>query len=177
MITRLEEKLVLDNGFIRVFNDKVSFNGESEGYYFRYSLAERFPNYGVAIICEFEDKIYLQEIFRYAPQEFFIETVKGMGMNGKTPAETAAVEVREETGGIIESIEEMGAIKGDLSDFPVYCFLAKIKSFGETEHEDSEFIQNLKGYTMEEVKQMVLEDKMQDTATMAIILKYLAKKM
>ena len=176
MINKLEENLILDNGFVRVFNDKVSFDGKSEGYYFRYSLAERFPNYGVAIICEYEDKVYLQEIFRYAPQEFFLETVKGMGMNNKTPLETAEIEVREETGGIIESIQEMGAIKGDLSDFPVHCFYAKIKNFGDMEHEESEFIQNLKGYTLEEIKKLVLEDKMQDTATMAVLLKYIMLK-
>lgn len=176
MIKKLKENLILDNGFVRVYNDLVSFNGKSEGEYFRFSLSERFPNYGVAIICEFEGKIYLQEIFRYAPQEFFIETVKGMGMNNKTPLETATIEVREETGGIIESVEEIGAIKGDLSDFPIHCFIAKIKEFSDTEHEDSEFIQNLKGYTLDEVKKLILEDKIQDTATMAILLKYLMTK-
>lgn len=173
MIKRLKENLILDNGFIRVYNDRVSFDGKAEGDYFRYSLSEKFPNHGVAIICEFENKIYLQEVYRYAPQEYFIETVKGMGMKDKTPLETAEIEVREEMGGILESIKELGVFKGDLSDFPVYCFLAKIKSFKDTEHESTEIIQNLKGYTREEVKELIREDKIQDTATMSILLKYL----
>lgn len=173
MIKTIKENIILDNGFIKVYNDTVSFNGKSEGNYFKYSLSDKFPNYGVAIICEYEEKIYLQEIFRYAHQDKMIETVKGMGMKDKTPLETATIEVREETGGIIDSIKEIGIIKNDLSDCLIHCFVAKIKNFEDTNHEESEFIENLKGYSILEIKEMIINDELQDGLTMSIILKYL----
>jgi 8-oxo-dGTP pyrophosphatase MutT (NUDIX family) len=176
MIKKIKENLVIDNGFIRVYNDTVSFDGKSECKYFRYSLSERFPNYGVAIISEFEDKILLQEVFRYAHQDFLIETVKGMGMKDKSPLETAIIEVKEEMGATVDSIKDIGIIKNDLSDTLIYCFYAKIKKFGEKSLEDTEIIQNLTHYNIKDINKLILEDKIQDTVTMSILLKYLALK-
>lgn len=141
MIERLEEVLVMDNGYVRVYNDRVLFNGKKEGNYFRLSFTG--ANYGVCVICEHDDKIVLLENYRYALQSFMIETVKGMGMNSKTPMETISIEIEEEIGGVIESIEDIGLIKNDLMDAPIHCFVAKIKEFKNVNHEDTECIKNI----------------------------------
>ncbi len=174
MIERLEEVLVMDNGYVRVYNDRVLFNGKTEGNYFRLSFTS--ANYGVCVICEYDDKIVLLENYRYALQSFMTETVKGMGMNDKTPLETISIEIEEEIGGVIEKIDELGLIKNDLMDAPIYCFVAKIKEFKEVKHEDTECIESINLKTLEEVKSLVLNDKIQDTVTLSLLAKYFLTK-
>ncbi len=172
MIKRIKEKLVMDNGFVKVFNDDVLFNGKIKGQYFRQSLSSRFPNYGVIGICEYEGKIVLLENFRYAHQKFQMETVKGMGMNDKTPMETMKIEVNEEIGGIIDKIELLGNVTGDMSDTELFCFKISIKGFEHLKHEDTEVIKNINLYSIEEVEQMISNNTIEDMVTIAAFLKY-----
>lgn len=170
MIERLKEVLVLDNGFIKTYNDRVLFNGKTEGDYFRLSFSS--ANYGVCAICEYEGKIILLENYRYPHQSFAVETIKGMGMNNKTPLETISREIEEEVGGIIDNIEDLGIIMNDISDAPIHCFVAKIKSFKEVNHEETECIRNIDFKTIEEVKDMVKEDIIKDSVTLSLLAKY-----
>lgn len=176
MIKRIKEQLIMDNGFVRVYNDKVLFNGKTEGFYFRQSLSERLPNYGVIAICEYDDKIILLDNFRYAHQKNQMETVKGMGMADKTAEETIAIEVSEEIGGIIESIESLGTMTADMSDTELYCFYVKLSGFGDTKHEETESISNIALYSIEEVKSFIFENKIEDMVTLSAIVKYLQLK-
>lgn len=171
MIERIEEVLVLDNGFVKVYNDRVLFNGKTEGNYFRLSF--NGANYGVCVICEFQGKILLLENYRYALQSFMTETVKGMGMKDKTPLETISIEIEEEVGGVIESIKDIGVIKNDLMDAPIHCFVAKIKEFKEVNHEETECIENIQLRSIDEVKEMIINDDIQDVVTLSLLAKYL----
>lgn len=173
MIKKIKEVLVLDNGFLRVFNDEVEFESGVRGHYFRQSLSERLPNYGVITICEYNGKIILLENFRYAHQKYQIETIKGMGMNNKTPIETATIEIEEEIGGILDTIEPMGEIKADLSDTDLFLFVAKIKDFKSVKHEDTESIKNIKQYSIEDIYQLIKENKIEDTVTLAALMQYI----
>lgn len=173
MIKRVEDNLVLDNGFVRIYNDKVLFNGGKEGFYFRESASINNPNYGVAIICEIKDNIILFENYRYAHQEFLIETVKGMGMKNKKPIEAAIIEIEEEVGGTIQEIIQIGKIKNDKCDTPIYCFHAKITELKETSHEDTEFIKNIKAYSKDDVKKMISNFEIEDTVTLSLLAKVL----
>ncbi len=171
MIKKTKEVLVLDNGFVRVYNDEVLFNGKAKGNYIKFSLSERFPNYGVAIICEHEGKFALMDNFRYAHQAFSTEIVKGMGMKDKTPIETALIEVREEIGGIVDKIEELGQVRGDMTDIIVHCFHVKIKGLKEVKHEETEVIENIRFVELKEVKQLIRKNKIQDDVTLALFAK------
>ena len=175
MIKKIEEILVIDNGFIKVFNDRVSFGDSVEGNYIKISNSSNFPNFGITVICLYKDKIYLQDSYRYAHQSYSLETVKGFGMNDHTPIETAEIEISEEIGGKIKSITSLGCIKNDISDTNIFCFAAEISSFSETNHEETEFIKNIKGYTLEEVKSMVKNNIIKDALTLAILTKFLCK--
>lgn len=172
MIKRIKEVLVMDNGFFKVYNDKVLFNGKTEGEYFRQSLSDKYPNFGVIAICEYEDKIILLENFRYAHQKFQIETVKGMGMKGKTPRETILIEVNEEIGGIVESIDDLGLIMTDISDTDIFLFKIKLSGFTETKHEETEVIQNIALYSEDEVNELIKSGKIEDSGTLSAILRF-----
>tara|TARA_Y100001960_G_scaffold333891_1_gene441981 strand:- start:14880 stop:15401 length:522 start_codon:yes stop_codon:yes gene_type:complete len=173
MIKKIKENVVMDNGFVRVYNDHVEFNGGIEGQYFRMSLSERLPNYGVAIICEYNGKFIIMDNYRYAHNGFLIEIVKGMGMNDKTPEETARIEVEEEIGGRLENLISLGEVKGDLSDTIVHCFHAKISSFIDTNHEETETIENIRLVSIEEIKKLIRNNEIQDTVTLSLFAKIL----
>lgn len=176
MIKRLKEILVMDNGFVRFYNDKVLFGDGSEGDYARMSFSSKGKPFGISVVCEFEGGIVLQDSYRYAPQETMVEIVKGMGMDGKTALETARIEIKEEIGGEIESIESLGIIQPDMADFKIHCFVAKIKELGATQHEKTESISNIRVKSIDEVFDMVVKDEIKDELTLGILFKYIAFK-
>lgn len=173
MIKRIKEVLMFDNGFMRAYNDEVLFHGKIKGNYFRYSFSEKEANYGVVVLCEYKNRFVLLDCFRYAHQELLIETVKGMGMKNKTPIETATIEVKEEIGGVIESIDSLGILRNDVSDALIHCFHAKISSFQDTDHEETEVIENIRLKTRSEIKDMIKTNQIEDLVTLALFAKIL----
>lgn len=176
MIKKIKEVVVNDNGFVKVFNDEVEFPDGSSGHYFKYELSERFPNFGISVVPVYKNEIIMFKNYRYALEKYALEVVKGMGMNDKTPEETAIIEIREEIGGVVKEIESLGYYQGDLSSTTVYCFMVEIDHFIETKHEASESIIDIKTYSIEFIKKMILEQKITDTGTLSILNKFLIHK-
>lgn len=173
MIKKIKENLIMDNGFVRAYNDEVLFNGKIKGHYFKYSLSGRFPNHGVAIIPILNGRIVLADNYRYAINGYLTEIVKGMGVKGQTPLETAKMEVREEIGGVIENIQPIGVIQHDLSDIDLHCFVAHLTTLQEQELEETESIENIRTYTVDEIKDLLINNKIQDMTTISVLSLYL----
>lgn len=178
MIKTIKDITVLDNGFLKVNNDLVEFPNKQKGNYFKMSTSDKLPNYCVAgLVITTDNKIILMDNYRYAHRDYNIETVKGLGMSGKTPLETFKIELKEEIGGSYEEIEEQNFIQGDSQDFPIYVFHATgVKQEYETEHEETEFIQEIHAYTEDEVKTMIKEGIITDVVTLSILGIYFLNK-
>ncbi len=147
------------------------------GKYFRMSLSERLPDFGVHVIAVYKDKIVMFENYRYAIEDYSFEIVKGMGMNGKTPAETAEIEVLEEVGGVIKEIDgkkqikDLGFFRHDMASTKIHCFYVELEKFIDTRHEDSEFISNIKLYSKDEIKEFINNGTINDMSTIAAFAK------
>lgn len=169
MIRTLKEIVVMDNGFVKVHNDRVEFPNKTRGNYYKVSISDRLPQYGVAGVVITEDKkIVLMENFKYAHQVYGIETVKGFGMHGKTPKEAFETEMKEEVGYLSNEVSQILKIRQGNEDFWVYVFVAKSAVFDEPDQEGTESIKNIREYSFDEVQSMILEGKITDPVTLTV---------
>ena len=170
MIKKLEEIVVMDNGFVKVHNDRVEFPNKSQGYYYKMSISDNLPQYGVSGVVITEDrKIVLMENFRYAHQQYNIETVKGFGMHGKTPKEAFEIEMLEEVGYVSEDVTEVMKVREGSQDFWVHAFVAKNAKYDQPHHEGTEAIKNIREYTFEEIQAMIHSGQVTDSMSLAVL--------
>lgn len=171
MIKTLEEIIVMDNGFVKVHNDKVEFPDQSNGFYYKISISNRFPNYGVCgLVITQDNQIILMDNYRYAHADYATETVKGFGMAKKSPFETFKVEMLEEVGYQSSDIQEVFKLRGDSHDYFVHCFIARNSiNIGDTFHENTEVIKNIKEVTLRDAQEMIKSGVITDPLTITLI--------
>lgn len=120
LIATVEQRLVYENEYVSVFDDRVIFPDGHEGTY--YYSRWKAP-YGVAIVAVNGGRALLVRTYRYAEQAFSVEIPMGFGVAGRTPAEQAAVELGEETGLKAERFEPL-LIVG--RNYRTHVFLAQV---------------------------------------------------
>jgi ADP-ribose pyrophosphatase len=171
MIKTIKENIVMDNGFVKVYNNTVEFPDNTIGSYYKTTLSDKLPNYGVAGIAITRDnKIILMDNYRYAHSDFSIETVKGFGMHNKTALETFKIEMLEEIGFESNDVEEVLKLRESNSDYFAHCFVAKnCTSIGKTAHEDTEIIENIKEVDFKEAIRMIKNGNITDPLTIVLI--------
>jgi ADP-ribose pyrophosphatase YjhB (NUDIX family) len=104
MIETVEERLVYENAFVRVFDDRVRFPDGSPGTYFRTQWRAPF---GVAVVAVQEKEVVLVRNHRYSERAWSVEIPQGFGNLGETPEDAARRELFEETGLKTASIEPL----------------------------------------------------------------------
>lgn len=171
MIHTLKEIVVMDNGFVKVHNDRVEFSDKSRGNYFKLSISDGLPNYGVAgVVITDDNKLVLMDNFRYAHQAYNTETVKGFGMTGKTPKEAFEIEMLEEVGCVSDDITETLTIREGSHTYWIHCFVAKQARFTESSAQDvTEDIKNIRTVTFDQAREMIASGEMTDTMTLALV--------
>lgn len=170
MIKTLEEIVVMDNGFVKVYNDRVEFPNKTEGNYYKISISDRLPQYGVSgVVITSDNKIVLLENFRYAHQEYGIETVKGYGMHNKTPKEAFEIEMKEEIGYLSDDVSEIIKVRQGNEDFWVYLFVAKEAVFDKRDQDPTESIENIKEHTFDEVQEMIVSGLITDPLSLTAL--------
>lgn len=170
MIKTLKEIVVMDNGFLKVHNDRVEFPNKTQGNYYKLTVSDGLPKYGVAgVVITDDNKIVLMENFQYAHQAYGTETVKGFGMHGKTPKEAFEIEMKEEVGYLSDDISEILSIREGSQDFWIYAFVAKNARFDKPEHEGTESIRNIQAYTFDEIQEMILSGKITDSMSLTVL--------
>ena len=177
MIKTLKENIVMDNNFVKINNDTVEFPDKSTGFYYKISLSDRFPNYGVAgLVVTAKNEVILMDNYRYAHKEYAKETIKGFGIIDKTPIETFQVEMIEEIGFSSKNIQETFKLRGDNHDFFVHCFIAKnsIKT-NKTSHENSEVIKSINKFTLKEALYLIDSGGITDPLTIVLIQNFILK--
>lgn len=120
VIGTVEQRLVYENDYVCVFDDRVVFPDGHEGtfYYSRWKAP-----YGVAIVAVNGGRALLVRTYRYGEQGYSVEIPMGFGVAGRTPAEQAAVELGEETGLEAKRFEPLLVVGGK---YRTHVFLAQV---------------------------------------------------
>lgn len=164
-IKRVSENLVYSNKFYKFYDDYVTIDGEKIFNYVRISYAQ--SNFGVCgLVITKNNKIILFKNFRYAPDEYRIECVKGFGEQNLTPFANFKKELKEEIGGKSDEIIYVGESNLDNTDCVVHCFIAKNTEIAyEIDREETELIYDVNEYTFEEVKNLLKNNLIKDSLT------------
>ena len=168
---KLSSETIYDGRVIKVSKDIVSCpNGES-------SLREIVHHRGgVGILFKINDKFVLERQYRYAFDEEIIEIPAGKLEKGEAPLPAAKREMLEETG--YRPLEMIHL--GDM--YPTVGYSNEIihlyycdKAVKEERHLDSDEVIDLFTLSLEEVEQLINENKIKDSKTIAAFYLYKSK--
>jgi 8-oxo-dGTP pyrophosphatase MutT (NUDIX family) len=167
----LDSKIVYQNPWITVHEDKVIHPGGGEGIYSVIDAKD-----GVLVIAEDADKnIYLMEAYRYPIKRWVLEAASGGIEPGDTPEICAQKELQEELGLTSNDWTALGGFApsygGAMADRQ-YVFLARNCVEGEHNREPGEAIRAVKKFTRGELFQMVKNGTVEDGQTLAGLLHY-----
>ncbi len=169
---RIDGETIFDGKVVKVIKDKVLCPNNNEAY--REIIRH---NGGAAILCVTpENKVLLIRQFRYAYDEVIYEIPAGKLEKNENPYDAALRELEEETGFKAESLETLGVIYPTCgySDEKIYLYLAKNVTKGHMNLDEDEVIETLY-VTLDEAKNMILENKIKDAKTICAISNYLLK--
>jgi 8-oxo-dGTP pyrophosphatase MutT (NUDIX family) len=164
-ITQISSRLVYENRWLRLREDKVRRLDGSEGIY---SVLERAE---FAVICPVQDgEIYLVEQFRYPIGRRVWEFPMGTWeWQEVAPTVLAAAELKEETGLIAGKLVEIGSIvqAAGYSNQEGRVFFATELTAGDSEREQEEQDMVLGRFKIAEVERMIRDGVIQDAITIA----------
>ncbi|MFN6943652.1 MAG: NUDIX domain-containing protein [Cytophagaceae bacterium] len=167
--TTLSSKDIYENPWISVREDQVLNPNGGKGIY---GVVE-FKNKAIGIVPVDKDGyIYLIGQYRYPLKEYSWEIPEGGGPIGLDPLESAKRELKEETG---FSAKEWTLIQrfhtsNSVTNEEGFIFMAEDLTEGETEFEETEQLQ-IKKVHLTEALEMVMENKITDSMSVAGILK------
>ncbi len=164
-ITQISSRLVYENRWLRLREDRVRRLDGSEGIY---SVLERSE---FAVICPVQDgEIYLVEQFRYPIGQRAWEFPMGTWeWQAVPPATLAAAELKEETGLVAGRLEEIGRVfqAAGYSNQEGRVFFATDLRPGEAERELEEQDMVLGRFTVAGVERMIRDGVIRDAITVA----------
>jgi ADP-ribose pyrophosphatase len=167
--TKLERKMIYENSWITLVEDKVLNPAGKEGIY----GTVHFKNRAIGIIpIDHEGNTWLIGQYRYPLNEYSWEIPMGGGPGDENDLESAKRELKEETGLSAAKWEQVLKIhtSNSVTDEVGYVFLAQELSEGETDFEETEQLQ-IKKLSFKEVFQMAMNGEITDSLSLAGILK------
>lgn len=173
-IKRLKRELVANGVIIDYYQDTMQI---PNGNVVKWDLIDHKG--AAAIVAVREDgKLLMVRQYRNALERETLEIPAG-GLNGREePTDVAAMrELREETGYVCDKVELLNSIYTTVAfcNEKIDIYLARgLKQPGSQHLDEDEYI-NVEAYTVEELKQMIFDCKIQDSKTICGILSYAAK--
>ncbi|WP_421865617.1 NUDIX domain-containing protein [Motiliproteus sp.] len=165
--TRLASKLIYENPWIRIREDKVLTPSGSEGIY---GLV-KFRNRAVAIIpIDNEGYTWLVGQYRYALGDYSWEVPMGGHPVELDPLDGAHKELREETGLRAQQMTEFlrVQISNSVTDELGVAYLAQQLTPGETDFDDTEQLQ-IRRLPFDDAIAMCLDGRIQDLFSIAAL--------
>ena len=128
--------VVYEDGCLLVLRDAVRRPDGTLGTYIRTVSAD--CSRGVAILPLMDNQAILIRHFRHATRLTHLEIPRGFGRGGRTSAEQAVLELREEIGATVVELIELGSIhpNAGMSSDPADLFLARIREIGEPQRDE-----------------------------------------
>lgn len=169
----LKHELIAKGSIIDYYQDSVAV---PNGNIARYDIID---HKGAAAVVAVRDdgKLLMVRQYRYALGRETLEIPAG-GLNGREePTEAAARrELEEETGYTCGKLELLNSIFTTVAfcNEKIDIYLARDLKPGKQHLDEDEFI-DVEAYTVEELKQMVFDCKIQDSKTICAIMTYAAK--
>jgi 8-oxo-dGTP pyrophosphatase MutT (NUDIX family) len=169
----LDSKVVYQNPWMKVYEDKVRMPGGAEGIY---GFVEGKP--GIFIIAmDEDDKVYLVESFRYPTQKWQWELPTGGIDVGMSPLDAAKNELAEELGMTAEQwthVNTYAPTHNGLMKDTQYVFVAKGLHSGTEQHEEFEAIRAVKAVSFKEILAMIAAGKLADGQSLAALMQFFA---
>lgn len=147
-------------------NDVVQFPNGSYGIYSRISWLKGLTgSTGVAVlIVSPKGNLLLNRNYRHATRSWEYELPRGLSHENEAPEATALREVAEETGWHVNELHHLGEMVPDsgICNARVQVFLAKAAYLDEAQPEDSEVIVAVDEFSLSEVKNGLIQNKLRD---------------
>ena len=170
---RLKRELIAKGAILDYYQDTMQI---PNGNIAKWDLIDHKGAAAVVAVRE-DGKLLMVRQYRNALERETIELPAG-GLNGREePTRLAAMrELEEETGYTCEQIELLSSIYTTVAfcNEKIDIYLAKDLKPGKQHLDEDEFI-NVEAYSVEELKQMIYECKIQDSKTICGIMTYAAK--
>lgn len=165
---QVSSKNVFDGVLLHVYKDDIELpNGHK-------SVREYIKHQGAVCVVPVTDKMEIIAVkqYRYPIGRVTIEIPAGKLDAGEEPLEAAKRELSEETGVECADIEYMGGLYPSVAytDEIIHMYVAKNLVYGQAHTDDDEFL-NVVKIPLKDFVQMVMDGKIQDSKTMAAILK------
>lgn len=173
-IKRLSRDLVANGVIIDYYQDTMQI---PNGNVVKWDLIDHKGAAAVVAVRE-DGKLLMVRQYRNALERETLEIPAG-GLNGREePTKDAAIrELAEETGYVCDEAELLTSIYTTVAfcNEKIDIYLARgLKQRGSQHLDEDEYI-NVEAYTVEELKQMIFDCKIQDSKTICGILAYAAK--
>lgn len=170
---RLKRELVAKGAIIDYYQDTMMIpNGNTA----KWDLIDHKGAAAVVAVRE-DGKLLMVRQYRNALERETLEIPAG-GLNGREePTAVAAVrELEEETGYTCDNVELLSTIYTTVAfcNEKIDIYLAKDLKPGRQHLDEDEYL-NVEAYSLEELKQMIFDRKLQDSKTICGILTYAAK--
>ena len=165
-ITQLTTRIAYENKWLRVREDTVRRVDGSQGLY---GVVERRE---FVVVVPWQDGcITMVEQYRYPIRRRLWELPMGTCEPGVPPLETAATELREETGLVAEQMAFISTVfqGAGYSDQAGHIFLATGLQEGATAREPSEQGMVQRAMPLAEVEAMIREGTLQDAVSLAAL--------
>ena len=172
-VKRLKRELKYQGTILKMYEDTVEVNGHQAKWDFIHHDG------AAAVLPVTEDgKILMVRQYRNALERETLEIPAG-GLNGREePTDQAAMrELQEETGYHTDHVELLTSIYTTVAfcNEKIDIYLARgLKDRGNQHLDEDEFI-NVEAYSVEELKQMIYDCRIQDAKTICGILTYASK--
>ncbi len=173
-IKRLKRDLVAKGVIIDYYQDTMQI---PNGNVVKWDLIDHKG--AAAIVAVREDgKLLMVRQYRNALERETLEIPAG-GLNGREePTDAAAMrELQEETGYVCDKVELLNSIYTTVAfcNEKIDIYLARGLAKHGSQHLDEDEYIHVEAYTVEELKQMIFDGKIQDSKTICGILTYAAK--
>ena len=170
---RLKRELVASGAIIDYYQDTMLIpNGNTE----KWDLIDHKGAAAVVAVLE-DGKLLMVRQYRNALDRETLEIPAG-GLNGRVEptAEAARRELEEETGYVCEHMELLNTIYTTVAfcNERIDIYLARNLKRGRQHLDENEFL-NVEVHSLEELKQMIFEGRIQDSKTICGILSYAAR--
>ncbi|MBV6395739.1 MAG: hypothetical protein HFACDABA_01320 [Anaerolineales bacterium] len=161
--------LILDDPSLLVLRDLVEFpNGYRNGYIRIYNRAYLEGGAaGVVVLPEKDGKLLLIQHYRHATRMRHWEIPRGFGESGVDAETQAKAEVKEEVGGEVAEIFDLGIVYNNtgLEGNPINLFFARMASVGEMDIQEG--IENPIWVSVAELEKMIADGEITDGFTIA----------
>ncbi len=164
MIKRLSSKVVYQNQWMTVREDKIVRESGTEGIY---GIVEK-PHFAI-IIPKQGVQLYLVRQYRYALKHYCWEFPQGACKSNPdiSPEALAKAELKEETGFSAAHWHELGeqALAPGFCSQTYHIYLAEQLTPGETQLDLEEEGLNCRGFSISEVEAMILDGEIIDSTS------------